>query len=262
LKRYQKMQFADLIPVLLPLMVAALYATIKYLENAAGPNPPAFDPVKFGGTMAIALVLGVFLYFTQGSVPSVEMLFAMLQAYPELVGFAVMGMVAVMDILSKLIGRTSVKVSALQAIAPAVPCTTGTCATSGGTVVTGATATPIDPAYYEITPGVSILPTNNQGKSPFTVEFAIKGSPDSGPAEVVEGTIDFGDGSPPQSFVIDFGWATVKHTYTYTKPLEGKSWSQNCFPTVTVRNLLGKEASTGRGACWVDTFDPAYSGPY
>lgn len=256
------MQFADLIPVLLPLMVAALYATIKYLENAAGPNPPAFDPVKFGGTMAIALVLGVFLYFTQGSVPSVEMLFAMLQAYPELVGFAVMGMVAVMDILSKLIGRTSVKVSALQAIAPAVPCTTGTCATSGGTVVTGATATPIDPAYYEITPGVSILPTNNQGKSPFTVEFAIKGSPDSGPAEVVEGTIDFGDGSPPQSFVMDFGWATVKHTYTYTKPLEGKSWSQNCFPTVTVRNLLGKEASTGRGACWVDTFDPAYSGPY
>jgi hypothetical protein len=256
------MQFADLIPVLLPLMVAALYATIKYLENAAGPNPPAFDPVKFSGTMAIALVLGVFLYFTQGSVPSVEMLMAMLQAYPELVGFAVMGMVAVMDILSKLIGRTSVKVSALQAIAPTPTCTTGTCGTSGGTAATGTTAAPIDPAYYEITPGVSILPTNNQGKSPFTVEFAIKGSPDSGPAEVAEGTINFGDGSPPLSFVMDFGWATVKHTYTYTKPLDGKSWSQNCFPTVTVRNLLGKEASTGRGACWVDTFDPAYSGPY
>jgi len=256
------MQFADLIPVLLPLMVAALYATIKYLENAAGPNPPAFDPVKFSGTMAIALVLGGFLYFTQGSVPSVEMLFAMLQAYPELVGFAVMGMVAVMDILSKLIGRTSVKVSALQAIAPVSTCTTGTCTTSGGTVTTGTTAAPIDPSYYEITPGVSVLPTNNQGKSPFTVEFAIKVSPDSGPAEVVEGTIDFGDGSPPQSFVMDFGWATVKHTYTYVKPLDGKSWSQNCFPVVTVRNLLGKEASTGRGACWVDTFDPAYNGPY
>jgi len=254
------MQFADLIPVLLPIAVAALYATIKYLENAAGPNPPAFDPVKFSGTMAIALALGVFLYFTQGSAPSVEMLFAMLQAYPELVGFAVMGMVAVMDILSKLIGRASVKVAVLSPIAPATSCTTGTCA--AGAVATGTVMGSIDPAYYEITPGVSVLPTNNQGKSPFTVEFAIKGSPDSGPAEVVEGTIDFGDGSPPQSFIMDFGWATVKHTYTYTKPLEGKSWSQNCFPTVTVRNLLGKEASTGRGACWVDTFDPAYNGPY
>jgi len=169
-------------------------------------------------------------------------------------------MVAVMDILSKLIGRASVKVAVLSPIAPATSCTTGTCAT--GAVATGTVMGSIDPSYYEITPGVSILPTNNQGKSPFTVEFAIKGSPDSGPAEVVEGTIDFGDGSPPQSFVMDFGWATVKHTYTYTKPLEGKSWSQNCFPTVTVRNLLGKEASTGRGACWVDTFDPAYNGPY
>jgi hypothetical protein len=249
------MQFANLIPVLLPIMVAALYATIKYLENAAGPNPPAFDPVKFSGTMAIALALGVFLYFTQGSVPSVEMLFAMLQAYPELVGFAVMGMVAVMDILSKLIGRASVKVAVLSPIAPATSCATGTCTT--GTAATGTTATPAPVEEWDGTVDLKTLPTFQEGYSPFEARIRIEAAPDEGEFAANEAAVDWGDGSPGTNIPLLWGNGEVTHIYTYKRADEHAAASRMFHPSVTARNSQGK---TKRAIVTVYVFDPTYTG--
>jgi len=216
------MELAAIIAILLPLVTMAAYATIGYLANLSGSEATEkFDPRKIMGVFLISVFIAVVNYM-RGTEVSIDMIIQVLLANGGLLYFADKG--------SKAVARSK------------------TVATVSGSSESG----------WDGTLGLTILPTQQEGVSPFKALIDIRASPNEGEFQANEAMIDWGDGSLTTSVALFYGEGSASHEYTYKKTPEGKSWSRQFKPTVQVRNSQGK---TKDAYVIVYCYDPEYLGP-
>jgi hypothetical protein len=109
-------------------------------------------------------------------------------------------------------------------------------------------------APSEASVDVEVLPTQQEGDSPFVATFYVNASPDAGPDQAMALSVDMGDGATTQIPLVN-GHAVLTHTYTYKMAPGGKSGSKEFIPAFTARNASGKVRTA---TAHVYAKDPAY----